>query len=119
MFTEKTDLTLNSAFSSVHNVWLLSRDERWERLQEEKYPRLDDKPSGTDFPDEYLDYINDENKTFLKCIRCGRKFYPCSDEYDSSLLEYEEPSFLCERCRQELDKEFRDELDKELNHSEI
>ena len=73
MFTEKTDLTLNSAFSSVHNVGLF-RDERWERLQEEKYPRLDDKPSGTDFPDEYLDYINDENKTFLKCIRCGRKF---------------------------------------------
>lgn len=119
MFTDKTDLTLNSTFSGEFNLSLLPRSTRDFLLYESKSANLSNKPHFESINltsednirqnnisyDDYVRYVNNcEDKAYLICIRCGKKVYPLDDDYDSNLIKYEEPDFLCSNCNYSLNQ---------------
>lgn len=121
MFTDETDLTLNSNFSGEHNTRLLPFATRLFLTKQYKSVNLNDGKSLYDnallddeiidnniYYDDYLNYINEYgHRNYLMCIRCGKRVYPLDDDYDSSIIEEEEPSFLCNDCKNDMENEMK------------
>ena len=122
MFTDETDLTLNSNFSGEHNTRLLPFATRVFLTKQYKSVNLNDGKSLNDNAlldddildlnnmsyDDYLRYIGEYGRrNYLMCIRCGKRVYPLDDDYDSSIIEEEEPHFLCSDCENDMENELK------------